>query len=354
SRILVLDEPTVVLTPQESESLFTTLRKFTDAGLALIFISHKLDEVLRVSRNIIVLKHGRAVLNTAAADTTKAALAQAMIGSLSQTAAPAREYAAAPTVEGPLIELQGVSVLRGEHDSLHDIGLQVKAGEVLAIAGVAGNGQQTLAGLLSGEVAPQWGRVRIGGRTLPASPRRWIDAGVARIPEDRIDMGVIGDASLADNAMVHRLRDPLALKSGWVSRRLGLLDRGRIRAEARRIVEAFDVRHSSLEQPIRMLSGGNIQKFILGRELGKAPTVVIASQPTWGLDIGAVAFVHGELLQARARGAAVLLISEDLEEIRALADRVAVIFAGRLSPARPVSAWDATSIGLAMAGGSAA
>jgi general nucleoside transport system ATP-binding protein len=354
SRILVLDEPTAVLTPQESESLFATLGRFTQAGLALIFISHKLDEVLRVSDNVIVLKHGRAVLETAAADTSKAALASAMIGSLAPVGGSTPEAMAAVPLSRPLLELDRVHVRRGGHDSLHDVGFEVRGGEVLAIAGVAGNGQQTLAGLLSGELAPQDGQVRVAGGTLPASPRRWIDAGVARIPEDRIDMGVIGDASIADNAMVHRLRDPRALRGGWIGRRLGLLDRTRIRAEAQRIVDAFDVRHISLEQPIRMLSGGNIQKFILGRELGQMPPVIVASQPTWGLDIGAVAFVHGQLRQARARGAAVLLISEDLEEILALADWVAVMFAGRLSPARPVSAWDATSIGLAMAGGSPA
>jgi ABC-type uncharacterized transport system ATPase subunit len=154
--------------------------------------------------------------------------------------------------------------------------------------------------------------------------------------------------------VAHRLRDPLALRPGWLGRRLGLLDRGRIRAEAARIVAAFDVRHTSLDQPIRMLSGGNIQKFILGRELGQAPRVIIANQPTWGLDIGAVAFVHSQLLLARDRGAAVLLISEDLEEILAIADRVAVIFGGRLTPARPMAHWDAAAIGLAMAGGAAA
>src|SRR5690606_7107528 len=158
------------------------------------------------------------------------------------------------------------------------------------------------------------------GKVLAPGARNWIDAGIARIPEDRIETGVIGDASLADNAVAHRLRDPLALRPGWLARRVGLLDRGRIRAEAKRIVDAFDVRHTSLDQPIRMLSGGNIQKFILGRELGQAPSVIIANQPTWGLDIGAVAFVHSQLLSARRRGAAVLLISEDLEEILAIAD----------------------------------
>jgi simple sugar transport system ATP-binding protein len=356
SRILVLDEPTAVLTPQESESLFATLGRFTAAGLAVIFISHKLDEVLRVSDNILVLKQGRAVLQVAAGATSKAKLAEAMVGSLAPAASSGRGSAQSLGQEpGPvLVELQGVSAPGRGHASLHDIDLQVRAGEVVAIAGVAGNGQHTLAALLGGETAAQAGQALIAGRVLPARARDWIDAGIARIPEDRIEMGVIADASIADNAVVHRLRDPLALRKGWLARRVGLLDRRRIRSEARRIVEGFDVRHTSLDQPIRMLSGGNIQKFILGRELGQAPSVIIANQPTWGLDIGAVAFVHDQLLRARGRGAAVLLISEDLEEILTIADRVAVIFNGRLSPARPVAHWTATSIGLAMSGGAQA
>ena len=353
SRILVLDEPTAVLTPQESESLFATLGRFTAAGLALIFISHKLDEVVRVSDRIVVLKQGRVVLEVAAPDTTRSKLAEAMVGSLAPAGSPAHDDASGSAAQvGPaLVELTGVSALGSGHSRLHDIDLQVRAGEVMAIAGVAGNGQQALAALLSGEIAARAGAVKVAGQALPARPRDWIEAGIARIPEDRIETGVIGDASIADNAVVHRLRDPLALRAGWLARRIGLLDRRRIRAEAQRIVQEFDVRHTSLDQPIRMLSGGNIQKFILGRELGQSPSIIIANQPTWGLDIGAVAFVHNQLLLARGRGAAVLLISEDLEEILAIADRVAVIFNGRLSPARPVSHWDATSIGLAMAGG---
>jgi simple sugar transport system ATP-binding protein len=350
SRILVLDEPTAVLTPQES-----ALGRFTAAGLALIFISHKLDEVLRVSDNIVVLKQGRAVLQVAARDTTRSKLAEAMVGHLALAGSVGRSAPGGGAGPGPvLMELQDVSAPGGGHGGLHDVNLQVHGGEVMAIAGVAGNGQQTLAALLSGEAAATAGRVRVGGQVLPASARDWIDAGIARIPEDRIDMGVIGDASLAENAVAHRLRHPLALQRGWLARRIGLLDRRRIRAEAKRIVDAFDVRHTSLDQPIRMLSGGNIQKFILGRELGREPRVIVANQPTWGLDVGAVAFVHAQLLQARDRGAAVLLVSEDLEEILAVADRVAVIFNGRLSPARPVADWDATSIGLAMAGGATA
>ncbi|MGE0799535.1 MAG: ABC transporter ATP-binding protein [Lautropia sp.] len=364
SRILVLDEPTAVLTPQESESLFATLARFTAAGLALIFISHKLDEVLRVADRILVLKHGRVVLEPAAAARPKAALAAAMIGGAADAGATIAGAAPVAAAGAPaLIELIGVSAGRAAGagrpggagrghagGAIHDVDLAVHGGEIVAIAGVAGNGQQALADLLGGGLAASAGTIRIAGRMLPARPRDWIDAGVARIPEDRLAAGVLAAGSLVDNALVHRLRDPVALRRGVLARALGLLDRRRMRAEARRIADAYDVRHRDLEQPIRMLSGGNIQKFILGRELAQASPVIVANQPTWGLDIGAVAFVHRQLLAARGRGAAVLLISEDLEEIFAIADRIGVLFAGRLSPLAPAAQWDAATIGLAMAG----
>ena len=362
SRILVLDEPTAVLTPQESEALFATLKQFTRSGLALIFISHKLDEVLRVADRVLVLKQGRPVLASAARLTSKGELALAMVGDFVRPAE--RDAPAASAESQPLdaagrspvrIELAGVGAGGARRGSgIAGVDLSVHGGEIVAVAGVAGNGQQTLAAVLAGELAPATGTMRIDGVSLPARPRAWIDAGVARIPVDRIHTGVIGDASLTDNAFAHRLRARCALKPGRLARWLGLTDRDRSRAEARRIAASFDVRHSSLEQPIRTLSGGNIQKFILGRELGPEPRVIIANQPTWGLDIGAVAFVHRQLLDARRRGAAVLLISEDLEEIRALADRIAVLFGGRLTEALPSAQWDAAAIGLAMAGEPAA
>jgi ABC-type uncharacterized transport system ATPase subunit len=358
SRILVMDEPTAVLTPQESESLFATLERFTAAGLAVIFISHKLHEVLRVSDRVVVLRQGRVVLETPAAATDRAALARAMVGGRADApvvdAASAAEAAPARAGGQALVQLSSVDVASPGGVGLHGVDLEVRAGEIVAVAGVAGNGQQALAGLLAGEVAADGGQVRIAGATLPARPRAWIDAGIARIPEDRVDMGVIGDASIAMNAVAHRLRGPHALRPGRLARAFGLLDPARIRREAQRIVGAFDVRASGLEQPIRMLSGGNIQKFILGRELGREPQVIVANQPTWGLDVGAVAFVHRQLLLARERGAAVLLISEDLDEIFAIADRIAVICNGRLTPALPAGSWDAASIGLAMAGGEGA
>ncbi|MFT3802713.1 MAG: ABC transporter ATP-binding protein [Burkholderiaceae bacterium] len=400
ARILILDEPTAVLTPQESESLFATLSRFVADGLSMIFISHKLDEVLRVSDRIAVLRGGRLVTTLPAAGASTAQLARAMIGrdldarfdpgagpdASSRTGAPVRAEAedaggrAVPTVAAaaataasanananadanadandaapaPVLRISGVRIGSADRPLLAGLDLTVRAGQVLAIAGVAGNGQQALADLLCGVIAADQGEVTLQGRPMPASARAWIRAGVARIPEDRVHLGVIGDATLDENAIVEHYREPSALRGGPIGRRLGLLDRRAMRERAQRIVDDFDVRHGGLHRPIRSLSGGNIQKFILGRELDRPgaepPCLILANQPTWGLDVGAVDDIHGRLRAARERGAAIVLISEELDEIFALADEVAVLFKGRLGAPRPVSAWTPESIGLAMAG----
>ena len=219
-------------------------------------------------------------------------------------------------------------------EGIKALAFQVRAGEVLAVAGVAGNGQQDLAHAVE-------------------QRRDWIQQGLARIPEDRTEVGVVGDANLIENAVLHRLHDPQLLWGPKWSHFLGFLNRFAMREVATKIVAGYDVRAQHLEQPMRTLSGGNIQKFILGRELGDKPSMVIANQPTWGLDVGATAYIHQQLLDARERGAAILLISEDLDEIWALADRVAVIYKGQLSAAQPIEQWTTASLGLAMAGGHA-
>ena len=344
ARVLILDEPTAVLTPQESESLFATLRQLVVEGLSLIFISHKLDEVLRVSDRIAVLRSGRLVATLAAAAADKAGLAELMVGR--EVALPV----AKPHAPGAVVcEIAGLA-LRG---ALQDVSLSLKAGEITAIAGVSGNGQQALADVLCGLREFEAGRVVLAGRTLPADPRAWIAAGVARIPEDRHAVGVIGDLPLWENAIAEHYRTRFA--------RHGVVRRRAAREFTKQVVERFDVRAGGgLDTPARSLSGGNMQKLILGRALagdaanGAAPVLIVANQPTWGLDIGAVAFVHQQLLDACARGAAVLLISDDLDEIFQLADRIAVMHAGRLTAARPTRQWDLSGIGLAMAGSAGA
>ena len=338
ARVLILDEPTAVLTPQEAESLFATLQQLVTEGLSLIFISHKLDEVLRVSNRIAVLRGGKlaATLTTSQAD--RASLAEAMVGRAIPT-----PLAKPRTVGAVACEIEGISI-PGE---LASISLALKAGEITAIAGVSGNGQQALADVLCGLRAPEAGTVRLAGRAMHADPRAWIAAGVARIPEDRHAVGVIGDFALWENAIAEHYQRRFA-RRGWV-RRLAA------RSFARDVMERFDVRAArGVDTTTRSLSGGNMQKLILGRALSSAadgvPKLIVANQPTWGVDIGAVAFVHQQLLDACARGAAVLLISEDLDEILALADRIAVMHAGQLTAARPAARWSLAELGLAMAG----
>ena len=350
AKILILDEPTAVLTPAEAESLFDTLRQLIGQGLGVIFISHKLDEVLRVSHRIAVLRGGKLVATIAAAGANKAALAELMVGRPIE--APTRSARATGEVA---CALRGVRVKGpGRGRGLEGIDLDLCAGEIVAIAGVAGNGQQALAELLFGLHAPDAGRIELRGKVLPARPQAWVRAGVARIPEDRHAVGVVGELPVWENAVLERYATPTFARAG-------VLRRAAARSHARALIERFDVRGTQsqgLNTPTRSLSGGNIQKLILGRALladpaaPQVPVLIVADQPTWGLDIGAVAYVHQQLLDACARGAAVLLISEDLDEVFALADRVAVIHDGRLTAALPVAEWTLAAIGLAMAGDS--
>jgi simple sugar transport system ATP-binding protein len=340
ARVLILDEPTAVLTPQESESLFATLRQLVAEGLSLIFISHKLPEVLRVSDRIAVLRAGRLVATLPARGADRAQLAELMVG----RAVPAP--VAKPHASGATVCTIANASIAG---ALYDVSLAINAGEITAIAGVSGNGQQALADVLCGMRTPESGRVTVAGRTLAADPRAWTAAGVARIPEDRHAVGLIGDLPLWENAMAEHYLTRFS-RYGFVRRRAA-------RRFARDVMTRFDVRAGGgVDTPARSLSGGNMQKLILGRVLsgeaaaGAAPLLIVANQPTWGLDIGAVAFVHQQLLDACARGAAVLLISDDLDEIFALADRVAVMHAGRLTTTRSTGEWDLASIGMAMAG----
>jgi ABC-type uncharacterized transport system ATPase subunit len=379
ARILILDEPTAVLTPQESDSLFATLAQMVadrEHGLSIVFISHKLDEVLRVSHRIAVLRGGRLVATLPAAGASKAQLAELMVG---RSVAPAHRAAAA-SHGAPVLCVQGGAV-HGERGTplLQGLDFTAHAGEVLAVAGVSGNGQAVLAELLCGERALAQGTLHIAGRAVAATARAFVQAGVARVPEDRHAVGVVGDLALWENAVLERHADPTFAHRG------GVLKRGAAIAYAQQLVQRFDVRGTEgggVQMATRRLSGGNMQKLILGRALwgpgpreslaprprGTAdgppgglvastdaaaparPPLIVANQPTWGLDIGAVAYVHQQLLDAAAAGSAVLVISEDLDEVFALADRIAVMHHGRLGPALPRADWTLARIGLAMAG----
>ncbi|NBC31645.1 MAG: ATP-binding cassette domain-containing protein [Alphaproteobacteria bacterium] len=339
ARILILDEPTAVLTPQETDGLFAVLRRLAADGLAIVFISHKLAEVMAISERVMVLRAGRVVEDVATAATDRAALAEAMVGR------PIPAMSREPLKPGdPALVLDGVDVAGTDHrGTMHGVDLTVKAREMVGIAGVAGNGQGALAALLSGLAPPAAGRVTLFGGPFRPDAVTLIDAGVGRIPEDRHRDGVVGDMTLWENAVLEDYRrHPF--------RRAGLLDRAAARAHTARLMAEHDVRGGGLGTPARLLSGGNMQKLILGRVLDREPGLILAHQPTRGLDIGAATAVQARLLEARGRGAAIVLISEDLDELLQLTDRIAVFYRGRLTPLLPTEGLSARALGLMMAG----
>ncbi len=340
ARILILDEPTAVLTPQETEALFATLRHLTERGLSALFISHKMSEVLAVSDRVVVLRDGRVMASRETATTDRGELAELMVGR------PLREPKRQPRAPGePVLELTEVSLEGAAGRLLLDgVSLEVLAGEILGIAGVSGNGQTELAGLVAGTLRASAGRLKLFGQPVTVEgPEAMIERQVARIPEDRLAEGVIGDMTVWENAILERYRSRKFSHHGLLRRRAAWSD-------AARIIESFDVRCPSAQARIRLLSGGNIQKLILGRVFALDPRLILANQPTRGLDVGAVAYVQERLLAARGEGAAVILISEDLDELMALSDRVAVFYRGRLSAAMPREEVTIRKLGLMMAG----
>ncbi len=339
ARILILDEPTAVLTQIEAEKLFSTLRVMAGQGLSLIFISHKLGEVMAAADRVVVLRAGKTVAERRTADTNRAELAELMVGR--RVTRPIRD-SRAPGAS--VLVADGVDVVEGGQRRLSDVSFAVKAGEVLGIIGVAGNGQAALGRLVTGLAVPDRGRLTLQGRDIgAATPGDFVAAGVGRIPEDRHAEGAVGEMTVWENAVLERVREPRFS-------RYGLVDRGAARAFAAGLIERFDIRGAGPDTRTRLLSGGNMQKLILGRNLAGSPLLVIANQPTRGLDEGAIAAVHAELLAARRAGAAILLISEDLDEVMALSDRVQAIVKGRLSRAVATDEADARTIGLMMAG----
>jgi simple sugar transport system ATP-binding protein len=340
--VIVLDEPTAVLTPQEADSLFAVLRGLKERGFAVIFISHKLREVMAIADRVAVLRGGRKVADRPIAGTDRGTLAALMVGR--EVPASRRE----PRAPGPMaLSLVDVSVPgAGGRVGVERATLDVHEGEIVGVAGVSGNGQSALAALLAGTARASAGTATLHGAPLRASPRAAVRAGIARIPEDRHHEGIVGSLTVAENLVIETLHDPGVQRGGF-------LRFGAIREKARAAIAAFDVRCPGPDAPIRLLSGGNIQKVILARELGREPRLVLANQPSRGLDVGATAEVHRRLLEARGRGAAVVLISEDLDELLALSDRIAVLMRGNLSPAEPVETLTLERLGLLMAGHSA-
>lgn len=339
-RVLILDEPTAVLTPQETDDLFATLRQAIADGLSIIFISHKLHEVMAIADRVVVLRHGKVTGGARTADTDTKALAAMMMGveAVPPQVAPANPGAA-------LMELHRVSTPDvGNAPGLRDVTLALRAGQIVGLAGVSGNGQAAMADVVGGLRGPSQGRVALNGTDVQGwSPRQAVRSGIARIPEDRHKTGTIGDFDLTENAILERYKTAEFSTAGW-------LNWGKSRAFAEGIIDKYDVRCPGADTPIRLLSGGNMQKLILGRVLEAGPQIILANQPVRGLDIGAVNYVHSQLLAARDRGAAVLLISEDLDEVMALSDVIHVIADGRLSPAFDRGSMTPAELGVWMAG----
>ncbi|MGQ2903881.1 MAG: ABC transporter ATP-binding protein [Neoaquamicrobium sediminum] len=340
ARILILDEPTAVLTPGETDALFATLKMLVAKGLSIIFISHKLHEVMAVSDRVLVLRAGRIAGERTTRDTTRQELAALMVGE--EVQAPA----VAPVSRGrALLTLDNVSTAPlGGSSRLDGISLALHEGVITGLAGVSGNGQAALAALLAGTAVPADGVMMIDAEPIANwSPRTALAKGVARIPEDRHAVGTIADMSVTENVISERYRS-----ERFSSR--GLVDWKSARGFAETLIRDYDVKCPSPDTRIRLLSGGNIQKLILGRALDPEPKIILANQPTRGLDVGAVAYVHGRLLEARARGAAILLISEDLDEIMALSDEVRVMFRGRISAPSQRGERSISELGELMAG----
>lgn len=341
AQILILDEPTAVLTPQETQAFFQTLRGMTAAGKTIILISHKLDEVLSIADRITVLRNGKHVATVENRGMTKPQLAGLMVGRevlFRIDKPPAQVGEVRLTLDA--VEARndkGIAALRS-------LSLRVHSGEIVGIAGVAGNGQRELAEVICGLRPTQNGCVHISSLTVTnAPPIVMIEAGIAYVPEDRSATGSAPNLSIAEN---------LALKS-YRQRGRFFLSRRAMRDQAEELIHRFNIATPSPETPARLLSGGNLQKVILAREIAQKPLVIVAAYPTRGLDVGATENVRRILIEERNQGAAILLISEDLDEIFALADRIAVLFEGRIMGEVDAGSATLEEVGLMMAGATA-
>jgi len=321
AKYLILDEPTAVLTPQETDQLMAVMRSLRDEGKAIVFITHKLREVREIADKITVIRHGK-VVGTAKPTDSEADLAELMVGRAVQLVVEKRP--ASPTPE-PRLVMRGVSVASPNGTlAVQDLDLDVFGGEIVCIAGVQGNGQTELAEALLGVTPLMTGSIHLDDEPLTGlSPRETIDAGLGFVPEDRQQDGCVGSFTVAENLILnHYDEHPYA--------RGIALDLSRVRHNAAHRVNEFDIRTQSIESTVSALSGGNQQKVVLARELSRPLAILVACQPTRGLDVGAIEFVHKRLIEERDRGTAVVIVSTELDEVVALADRIAVMYRGRI------------------------
>ena len=340
AKLLILDEPTAVLAPAEVDGLFAALRAMAAQGLGIIFISHKLNEVRALTHRCVVLRHGRVTGDVPApAATTARAIAEMMCGHEIETPAkPPRPPGARA------LSLVNVSTAKHAGQVLHNVSLDVREGEILGIAGVSGNGQRALADVISGLTAPGSGTLEIAGRIIgDFSPRAVQAAGLGRIPEDRMTTGLVTSLPLADSLVLPRIGESAFSRRGFLKSK-------DIVKFAEQQIMAFDIRCPGPMVRAGTLSGGNLQKALLARELAFDPKVLIAAQPTRGLDIGAARFVHEKFLALRQKGCALMVISEDLEELLVLSDRIAVMYEGRIAGTLAAKDASIASLGLLMTG----
>jgi general nucleoside transport system ATP-binding protein len=339
-QLLILDEPTSVLTPQAVEKLFVTLRKLSDGGCSILYISHKLDEIRALCHHCTVLRGGKVTGEVDPTQESNASLSRLMIGS---EPPPLQHKASTAGVE--VLTVRGLSLDKQDPFGvdLRDIAFAVRAGEIVGVAGVSGNGQQELMAALSGEDprAPP-GSIRLKGADIAShSPRRRRHEGLHFVPEERLGRGAVPSLSLAQNTLL--TRTATVGRSGWIRT-------ADVRRLAEQLIQRFQVKAGGPQAAARSLSGGNLQKFIVGREIDANPTLLIVSQPTWGVDVGAAALIRGELLKLRDAGCALLVVSEELDELFEISDRLIVIAQGRVSPSVPVAEATVERIGEWMSG----
>ncbi|HET6641999.1 MAG TPA: ABC transporter ATP-binding protein [Gaiellaceae bacterium] len=339
--ILILDEPTAVLTPQESRELFSILRTFTREGMSVIFISHKLNEVLEIADRITVLRRGKTIETVPREGATQESLARSMVGR--EVLLRVEKTPAEPGED--LLQVEGLRVFdERQLEAVKGVSFVVRAGEIVGLAGVDGNGQSELVDALTGLLKPATGKILVGGTDVTGEgARASFDAGQGHIPQDRQRRGLVLDFTLAENIALHDYRKPPESKFGWLFPR-------RLVARARTLLKEFDVRGGGPQTAASALSGGNQQKVVIAREVGRDPRVLVAAQPTRGLDVGAIEFVHNRLVAERDEGKAVLLVSLELDEISSLSDRILVLYEGRIVGEYEPDV-SAEELGIAMTGG---
>lgn len=346
AEILILDEPTAVLTPRETKDLFKTLRSLAKDGCAIVFISHKLDEVMEISDRVTVLRQGKVVATKKTGATNKRELAKLMVG----REVVFRLKKAKAKIGRPALEVENLHALSDRGlPALKGVSFSVHEGEILGMAGVSGNGQRELAEVIAGIRKATSGRVLIFGRDVTnRSPKEIIDLGVGRIPEDRLQMGLITDLTVAEN-LISEVHEKFSNKFLFFPAGI-FLDHPKINSYAEKLISEYKIVTPSRDALTKTLSGGNLQKLILARVLAQNPKILIASQPTRGLDVGATEYIRRKLLEQKRKGAAILLISEDLGEILMLSDRIAVIYEGKIMGIVPAAKAKIEELGLMMAG----